>query len=47
MGVGRNPDTFRWYADEPTDVSPETHWFAVEFTNALMDKDAPKPPGPR
>jgi hypothetical protein len=43
----RNPDTFRWYAGEPTDVSPETHRFAVEFTNALMDKNVPKPPGPR
>ncbi|MEU0384355.1 hypothetical protein [Streptomyces chartreusis] len=43
----RNPDTFRWYASEPTDVSPETHRFAVEFSNALMDKGVPKPSGPR
>ncbi|GGY20145.1 hypothetical protein GCM10010384_28290 [Streptomyces djakartensis] len=43
----RDPDTFRRYASEPADVSPETHRFAVEFTNALMDKDVPKPPGPR
>ncbi|MDQ0713472.1 hypothetical protein QFZ55_002924 [Streptomyces luteogriseus] len=42
----RNPNTFRWYASEPTDVSPETHRFAVEFINALMDKDVPKPPRP-
>jgi hypothetical protein len=40
----RNPNTFRWYASEPSDVSPETHRFVVEFTNALMDKDVPKPP---
>ncbi|MFH9004745.1 hypothetical protein ACH4E5_16090 [Streptomyces afghaniensis] len=43
----RNPDTFRWYASEPTDVSPQSHRFAVEFINALMDKDVPKPPGLR
>ncbi|MFF5961560.1 hypothetical protein [Streptomyces luteogriseus] len=43
----RNPDTFRWYAGEPTDVSPESHRFAIEFINTLMDKDVPKPPGPR
>jgi hypothetical protein len=43
----RELETFRWYAGEPTDVSPESHRFAVEFINALMDKDVPKPPGPR
>ncbi|MFC8142971.1 hypothetical protein ACFUKV_14675 [Streptomyces paradoxus] len=40
----RNPDTFRWYASEPTDVSAESHRFTIEFVEALMDKDAPKPP---
>jgi hypothetical protein len=40
----RELETFRWYADEPADVSPESHRFAVEFINALIDKDVPKRP---
>ncbi len=43
----RNPDTFRWYAGEPTDVAPESHRFAIEFIGSLMDKNVLKPPGPR
>ncbi len=39
--------TFRWYAGEPADVSPESHRFAVEFVNGLIDKDAPGPPKPQ
>ncbi|MFF5042137.1 hypothetical protein [Streptomyces nigra] len=42
----RDLDTFRWYAGEPIDVSPESHRFAIEFGNALMDKDVPKPSRP-
>ncbi|MFF4088519.1 hypothetical protein ACFYY9_16775 [Streptomyces nigra] len=42
----RDLNTFRWYACEPTDVSPESHRFAIEFSNALMDKDVPKPSRP-
>lgn len=38
--------SFRWYAEEPADVSPYAHRFAVEFINGLIDKDVPKPPGP-
>ncbi|MFC9930260.1 hypothetical protein [Streptomyces sp. NPDC127190] len=39
-------ESFRWYAEEPADVSPHAHRFAVEFINGLIDKDVPKPPGP-
>ncbi|WP_445280484.1 hypothetical protein [Streptomyces sp. DSM 118148] len=39
-------ESFRWYAEEPADVSPESHRFAVEFINGLIDKDLPKLPGP-
>ncbi|MFE0358113.1 hypothetical protein ACFW2I_32100 [Streptomyces nigra] len=42
----RDLNTFRWYAGEPTDMSPESHRFAIEFSNALMDKDVPKPSTP-
>jgi hypothetical protein len=45
--AGRNLGTFRWYAGEPVDVSPESHRFAVEFINALIDKNVPEPPEPR
>ncbi|WP_455353051.1 hypothetical protein [Streptomyces sp. SYSU K217416] len=40
----REPETFRRYAGEPTDVSPESHTFAVDFVNGLIDKSAPQPP---
>jgi hypothetical protein len=44
----RNPGTFRWYAGEPTDVSTESHRFAIEFINALTDRNVPRsPPGPQ
>ncbi|MGA5289934.1 hypothetical protein [Streptomyces pseudogriseolus] len=43
----RNPDTFRWYAGEPTDVAPESHRFAIESIESLIDKDVSKPLGPR
>lgn len=39
-----DPGTFRWYAHEAVDVSPESHSFAVDFVRALMDKDVPRPP---
>lgn len=42
----REPETFRWYAGEPTDVSPESHRFAVDFINGLIDKDLSDPPAP-
>ncbi|WP_189321903.1 hypothetical protein [Streptomyces flaveus] len=42
----RELGTFRWYAGEPADVSLESHRFAVEFINGLIDKDAPRPPEP-
>jgi hypothetical protein len=45
-GAERDLNTFRWYAGEPTDVSPESHRFAIEFSNALMDKGVPSRPGP-
>jgi hypothetical protein len=43
----REPETFRWYAGEPTDVSPESHRFAVDFINGLIDKDVSDPRAPR
>ncbi|SEE87443.1 hypothetical protein [Streptomyces sp. Ag109_O5-10] len=42
----RELGTFRWYADEPADVSGESHRFAVEFANGLIGKDALKTPEP-
>jgi hypothetical protein len=37
-------ESFRWYAEEPADVSPESHRFAVDFINGPIDKEVPKPP---
>ncbi|WP_405632534.1 hypothetical protein OG933_41990 [Streptomyces sp. NBC_00016] len=31
----------RWYADEPSEISPQSHRFAVEFINGLTDKESP------
>lgn len=40
----RDPDTFRWYACEAADVSPESHSFAVDFVQGLMDINVLQPP---
>jgi hypothetical protein len=40
----RNPDTFRWYAGEPTDVASESHRFAIEFIESLIDISRPAVP---
>ncbi|MFC9506308.1 hypothetical protein [Streptomyces sp. NPDC057002] len=34
----RRPETVLWFGEPPSDVSPETHAFGVEFINGFMDK---------
>ncbi|MFF4979321.1 hypothetical protein ACFY3O_04500 [Streptomyces sp. NPDC001046] len=40
----RRPETVLWFGEEPTDVSPETHAFGVEWINAFIDKHLDAPP---
>ncbi|MDX3370939.1 hypothetical protein PV387_33885 [Streptomyces sp. ME02-6987-2C] len=42
----RSPETILWFGEPPSDVSPDTHAFGVEFINSFLDKhlDAPAKP---
>ncbi|MFI6373778.1 hypothetical protein [Streptomyces sp. NPDC050546] len=44
----RKPETVLWFGEPPSDVSPETHAFGVEFMNGFIDRHLDmrvEPPG--
>jgi hypothetical protein len=34
----RTPETVLWFGESPSDVSPGSHAFGVEFINSFLDK---------
>jgi hypothetical protein len=42
----RSPETVLWFGESPSEVSPDTHAFGVEFINSFLDKHLDTPANP-